>query len=190
MFPLSFLDILVIGIGLAMDAFAVSVCKGLTMPRRNLLKTLIIAGYFAFFQMIMPLIGFFIGTQFSEIVSSVDHWIAFVLLALIGGNMIRESFGSEEHQTGDDVSCRVMFPLAVATSIDALVTGITFAFLSANVWISILVIGIVTFVLCVAGVLLGRLVGAKLEKRAQLLGGIVLILIGLKILLEHLGVLA
>ena len=180
-------DIVIIGFGLAMDAFAVSVCKGLAMPRRDLKKAAIIGGYFAFFQMLMPLIGYFLGAQFSSVVQSIDHWIAFVLLAIIGGMMIRESFHPDSEASNDDVSFKVMFPLAIATSIDALVTGITFAFMSVNIWTSILLIGLVTFVVCIAGVFLGRLVGQKLESRAKLLGGIVLILIGLKILIEHLS---
>ena len=187
---MEFWDILLIAFGLAMDAFAVSVCKGLTLPHRDLKSTLIIAGYFGVFQAVMPLIGFFVGRQFSTFVASVDHWIAFILLVLIGGMMIRESFQREEESMTADVSVRVMLPLAVATSIDALVTGVTFAFLSVNIWISVLLIGAVTFILCCAGVLLGRIVGAKLEKRAQLLGGIVLIMIGIKILIEHLSGLA
>ena len=187
---MSFWDILVIGFGLAMDAFAVSVCKGLSMPRRDLGKTAIIAGYFAFFQMLMPLIGFLVGSQFRSVVESLDHWIAFILLSIIGGLMIRESFHPEEDQANADVSFRIMLPLAVATSIDALVTGVTFAFLSVSIWTAILWIGVITFAMCVAGVFLGRLAGARLESRAKLLGGIVLILIGLKILVEHLSGLA
>ena len=183
-------DILVIGFGLAMDAFAVSVCKGLSFSRRDWKKTFLIAGYFAVFQMIMPLIGYFLGSRFSSVVSSFDHWIAFILLTLIGGNMIWESFHPEEKQENGDVSFRVMLPLAVATSIDALVTGITFAFLSVRIWTAVLIIGLVTFLLCMAGVLLGRLLGRKLEKYSKLLGGIVLILIGFKILIEHLSGLA
>ncbi len=184
---MNFWDILLIGVGLAMDAFAVSVCKGLSMPRRSISKSLIIAGWFAVFQMVMPLAGYLIGVQFSGVVASVDHWIAFVLLTLIGGNMIRESFHPEEDQANDDVSPKVMLPLAVATSIDALATGVTFAFLSVNLWTAVLIIGGVTFAICIAGVLLGRMLGSRLERRAKLLGGVVLILIGLKILIEHLS---
>ena len=187
---MSFWDILIIGFGLAMDAFAVSVCKGLMMPRRNLKHALIIAGYFAVFQIGMPLIGYFVGAAFSGFVASVDHWIAFILLSLIGGNMIRESFHPEEDRIDDSVTFRVMLPLAVATSIDALVTGVTFAFMSVSVWTAVLVIGAVTFLLCMIGVGLGRALGAKLKDRARLLGGAVLILIGLKILIEHLSGLA
>lgn len=179
-------DIAVIGFGLAMDAFAVSVCKGLAMRRREVKKAVIIGAWFALFQMAMPLLGFLAGTSFSSFVSSVDHWIAFVLLSLIGGNMIRESFHPDEDKANDDVAVRVMLPLAVATSIDALVTGITFAFLSVNIWLAVGLIGAITFAISFSGVFLGKLAGRKLEKYAGLLGGIVLILIGLKILIEHL----
>ena len=179
-------DILLIGFGLAMDAFAISVCKGLTMPRRDWKKTLIIAAWFGIFQAGMPLLGWLLGARFSAVVASVDHWIAFVLLSLIGGNMIREALHPDEDTLDDDVSFRVMLPLAVATSIDALVTGVTFAFMSVSVWLAVSVIGGVTFVLCIVGVLLGRVLGNVLKDRARLLGGIVLILMGLKILIEHL----
>ena len=179
-----FLDVLLIGVGLAMNAFAVSVCKGMTMPRQAVRKALIVAGYFAVFQALMPLLGFILGSGFSPLVSSLNRWIAFILLALIGVLMIRESFHPEEAGANDDVSFKVMLPLAVATSIDALATGVSFAFMNANVWYAVSIIGLVTFLLCFAGVLLGRVAGEKLQKRARLLGGIVLILIGLKILLE------
>ena len=180
-------DILIIGFGLAMDAFAVSVCKGLAIGKRDLRKTVIIAAYFAVFQMLMPLLGYLIGAQFSAFMASVDHWIAFVLLGLIGGNMIRESLHGKEEDVTADISPRVMLPLAVATSIDALVTGMTFALTQTRLLLSVTLIGLVTFAVCAAGVHLGRLVGRKLEKRAEILGGIVLILIGLKILIEHLS---
>ena len=180
-------DILVIGFGLAMDAFAVSVCKGLVIGRRDIPKTVIIAGWFAAFQMLMPLIGFLIGERFSGFVASIDHWIAFILLGIIGGNMIRESFSQDGEHATADVSVKTMLPLAVATSIDALITGVTFAFMRVNLWMSVGLIGAVTFLLSAAGVCLGRMAGKKLEKHAELLGGIVLILIGLKILIEHLS---
>ncbi len=183
---MTFQDILFIGIGLAMDAFAVSVCKGLAMSRADLGKALIIAAWFAFFQMGMPLLGWAAGTGFSNLVAGIAPWIAFVLLALIGGMMIRESLHPEDRPADDSVAFRVMLPLALATSIDALATGITFAFLSVGIWSAVGVIGAVTFLLCVAGFYLGRMVGQKLEKQARLVGGIVLILIGLKILAEHL----
>ena len=179
-------DILLIGVGLAMDAFAVSVCKGLTSSRPDPGKALIIGCWFALFQMAMPLVGWGAGSAFSNLVAGVAPWIAFVLLALIGGQMIRESLHPEESPDAGDVSFRVMLPLAVATSIDALVTGVTFAFLSVNIWTAISLIGAVTFLFCLAGFFLGRLLGSRLEKHARLLGGVVLVLIGVKILLEHL----
>ncbi len=184
---MSFGDILMIAVGLAMDAFAISVCKGLVLPPRSWKKTAVIAGWFSLFQMLMPTLGWLAGSRFSSAVAGVSHWIAFALLALIGGNMIRESFHPDEEKTGADTSFRVMLPLAVATSIDALITGVTFAFLNTSIWFPILVIGLITFALSAAGVLLGRLAGSRLEKYATLTGGIVLILIGLKILLEHLA---
>ena len=183
---MSVFDVMLIGFGLAMDAFAVSVCKGLVIGERDPRKTVIIAGYFAVFQMLMPLAGYLAGAQFSGVVQKVDHWIAFLLLGIIGGNMIRESFRVEEEPVTADVSFRAMLPLAVATSIDALITGVTFAFMQVHLWTSVLIIGGITFLLCAAGVELGLLVGKKLEKRAELLGGVVLILIGLKTLIEHL----
>ena len=183
---MSILDVLIIGFGLAMDAFAVSVCKGLEIGKRDLRKTMIIAGYFAAFQMLMPLIGHLIGERFSAFVASVDHWIAFFMLGVIGGNMIREAVRGAEEKATADVSAKTMLPLAIATSIDALVTGVTFAFMQVDLWFSAGVIGGVTFVTCAVGVWLGRLAGKKLEKRAQLLGGCVLIGIGLKTLIEHL----
>jgi len=186
---MSLADVFLIGVGLAMDAFAVSVCKGLTMPKKSIGKAMIIAAYFAIFQILMPLIGYLVGAEFKGLVESVDHWIAFILLALIGGNMIREALSGESENMNDDVSFRTMLPLAVATSIDALITGVTFAFMEVNLTQSLIIIGSVTFVLSAVGVALGRVVGEKLQKRAELVGGIVLILIGLKILLEHLGIL-
>jgi len=185
-----FWDILGIGFGLAMDAFTASVCKGMslgTIPDRSRLRiTMIIAGWFAAFQMGMPLIGYFAGRQFSSLVSGAASWIAFGLLLVVGGLMIRESFHPEEDTGSGDVSFRTMLPLAVATSIDALATGVSFAFLSVNIWTAVGIIGAVTFVLCAVGVLLGRAAGEKLGSRARLLGGIVLILIGVRILLESL----
>ena len=183
---MTFFDIFLIGFGLAMDAFAVSVCKGLVIGKRDIRKTVVIAAYFAGFQMLMPLIGYLIGGRFSGFISEVDHWIAFIMLGLIGGNMIRESRHHEEEQVTADVSPKAMLPLAVATSIDALITGVTFAFMQVDLWFSVTMIGLITFILSAAGVRLGRQAGAKLEKHAELIGGIVLILIGVKILIEHL----
>ena len=138
----------------------------------------------------MPLIGYFIGIRFADFVTNVDHWIAFVLLALIGGNMIKESFEKGEEKVQPDFSVKAMFPLAVATSIDALTIGITLAFLNVNIWIAAAVIGIITFALSAAGVYIGYHFGAKLGSKAGILGGVVLICLGIKIFLEHLGVIA
>ncbi|MBQ3848621.1 MAG: manganese efflux pump [Clostridia bacterium] len=185
---MNILDMILIGIGLAMDACAVAICKGLAMKEKSIVKALIIAGYFAVFQMVMPLIGFFLGDRFKGIVESIDHWIAFGLLVLIGANMIREALSKKDKEETDDVSPKIMIPLAIATSIDALVAGVTFAFLDVNLPLCIAIIGIITFGLCVLGVVLGRLVGQKLKKKAELIGGIILICLGVKILLEHLHV--
>ena len=187
---MSFFEIAVIGVGLAMDALAVSVCKGLAMKKMNWRSAAVIAAWFGFFQFLMPVIGWLLGSAFSDLAESIDHWIAFVLLALIGANMIREALSGEEETTNDSIAPKVMLPLAVATSIDALTVGITFAFFKINVWAASLLIGGITFVICILGVKLGNRFGEKLGSRAQILGGVVLILIGLKILLEHLGILA
>ena len=182
-------EITVIGIGLAMDAFAVSVCKGLSMKKVDWKKTLIIALYFGIFQALMPVLGYFLGSTFSSFVEKVDHWIAFILLAIIGGNMIKESTDNEEEKRNDNVDVKTMVLLAVATSIDALAVGVTFAFFKVNLLFSISIIGIITFVLSVLGVIIGNKFGDKFQNRAELAGGIILIIIGLKILLDHLGIL-
>ena len=186
---MSLWETVIIGAGLAMDALAVSICKGLAMKRMNLRSALVIAAWFGGFQALMPLLGSVLGIAFRGEVESFDHWIAFVLLALIGANMIRESLSGEQEKVSDDISFKVMLPLAVATSIDALTVGITFALLGTNIVLSALLIGAITFVICFFGVFLGTRFGEKLGSRAELAGGIALILIGLKILLEHLGVL-
>ena len=183
------LEIVLIGIGLAMDAFAVSICKGLSMSKLDWKKAFIIALYFGGFQALMPIIGYFLGINFSDLVTSIDHWIAFILLSIIGGNMIKESFDDEEEKRNDMVDFKTMIVLAIATSIDALAVGITFAFLKANILISAIFIGIITFLISLFGVKIGNKFGDKFQNKAELLGGIILILIGLKILLEHLGVL-
>ena len=182
-------EITVIGIGLAMDAFAVSVCKGLSMKKVDWKKTLIIALYFGIFQALMPVLGYFLGSTFSSFVEKVDHWIAFILLAIIGGNMIKESTDDEEEKRNDNVDVKTMLLLAVATSIDALAVGVTFAFFKVNLLLSISIIGIITFALSVLGVIIGNKFGDKFQNRAELAGGIILIIIGLKILLDHLGIL-
>jgi len=150
------LEIILIGIGLAMDAFAVSVCKGLAMKKLNWKKSIIIATYFGFFQMIMPVMGYFLGTTFEGLVSNIDHWIAFILLTIIGANMIKSSFGDESENCNEKIDFKTMIFLAIATSIDALAVGITFAFFKANLFASVLIIGIITFIL--------SLIGTKLRK--------------------------
>lgn len=188
-------EVFLIGVGLSMDAFAVSVCKGLGMKRLDKGQLAVIALFFGVFQAAMPLVGWFLGRQFEEYITAVDHWIAFALLAAIGGKMLWEAFhddGGEcsecapsEQSAGLDFKELTM--LAVATSIDALAVGITFAFLGVDILSSVLVIGFTTFVLSGIGVVLGHQFGSRFEKPATILGGVVLVLIGFKILFEHLG---
>lgn len=187
------IEIFLIGVGLSMDAFAVAVCKGLNMKKINYLHTVIIALFFGAFQAIMPLLGWFLGKQFEAYITSIDHWIAFILLGIIGGKMVYEAITEKEEEavadTEEKLDIKELFLLAVATSIDALAVGITFAFLKVDITFSICVIGTTTFVLSCVGVAIGNIFGAKYQARAELAGGIILVLIGLKILLEHLGVL-
>jgi len=178
-----------VGIGLSMDAFAVAVCKGLSMKKLNLKKAIIIALYFGIFQALMPAIGYLLGSTFEELVTKIDHWIAFVLLLLIGGNMIKEAFSKESENINDSIDFKTMFVLAIATSIDALAVGITFAFLRMNLLLSVTIIGITTFLLSMLGVKIGNKFGNKYENKAKCVGGLILILIGTKILIEHLGIL-
>lgn len=182
-------NLFLIAVGLSMDAFAVSVCKGLAMEKAPLKKAAIAGIWFGGFQALMPLAGYLLGSQFEKYITSIDHWIAFILLGLIGGNMIKESFSKEEEETSSTMYFKEMFLLAVATSIDALAVGITFAFLQVNILPAVSLIGITTFVLSVIGVKVGNLFGSRYKSRAELAGGIILILIGIKILLEHLGIL-
>jgi putative Mn2+ efflux pump MntP len=182
-------EILLLGISLAMDAFAVSICKGLSMKKINWKKAIIIGLYFGIFQALMPVIGYFLGTTFQSLVTNIDHWIAFILLALIGGNMIIEAISEDESENcNDNVDFKTMIVLAIATSIDALAVGITFAFLNINVPMAVTLIGIITFIISLIGVKIGNKFGSKYEDKAEIVGGIVLILIGIKILLEHLGI--
>lgn len=178
-------EILLVSISLGMDAFAVSVCKGLSMSKMNWNKAVIVASYFAIFQMIMPVIGYFLGKSFEEIITAYDHWIIFILLGIIGINMIKESFEENKEKQNDSVKVKEMLGLAIATSIDALAVGITFAFLNVNMIIAINCIGIITFLLCIIGVKIGNVFGDKYKKKAEIAGGTILILMGLKILLEH-----
>lgn len=183
------LEILLIAIGLAMDAFAVSICKGLSMKKMNWKKALIIGGYFGFFQALMPILGYFLGSTFENLVTKIDHWIAFGLLVLIGANMLKEAFANDEENYNDDVKFKTMIVLAIATSIDALAVGITFAFLQANILISAVVIGIITFAISIVGVKIGNKFGDKYERKAETVGGLILIFMGIKILFEHLEIL-
>lgn len=183
-------EIFAIGVALAMDAFAVSICKGLSMKKINWKKAIIIGLYFGAFQALMPVIGYFLGTTLSGFVEKIDHWIAFVLLSIIGGNMIKESTDDEVEKRNDKVDFKTMLVLAIATSIDAMAVGVTFAFLKTNLVLAISIIGIITFIISVLGVIIGNKFGDKFQNKAELIGGIVLIIIGLKILLEHLGIIA
>ena len=181
------IELFLIAVGLSMDAFAVSVCKGLAMPKCTFKKAAIVGLWFGGFQALMPAIGYVLGAQFQETIASIDHWIAFVLLALIGGNMIHEALDNDEEDADASLDVKTMFLLAVATSIDALAIGITFAFLKVNIIPAVCFIGIVTFIISFAGVKIGNVFGARYKNKAEIVGGIILILLGLKILLEHLG---
>lgn len=181
------IELFLIAVGLSMDAFAVSVCKGLAMPKCTFKKAAIVGLWFGVFQALMPAIGYILGAQFQEAIASIDHWIAFVLLALIGGNMIHEALDNDEEEADASLDVKTMFLLAVATSIDALAIGITFAFLKVNIIPAVCFIGIVTFIISFAGVKIGNVFGARYKNKAEIVGGIILILLGLKILLEHLG---
>lgn len=181
------IELFLIAVGLSMDAFAVSVCKGLAMPKCTFKKAAIVGLWFGGFQALMPAIGYILGAQFQEAIASIDHWIAFVLLALIGGNMIREALDNDEEEADASLDVKTMFLLAVATSIDALAIGITFAFLKVNIIPAVCFIGSVTFIISFAGVKIGNVFGARYKNKAEIVGGIILILLGLKILLEHLG---
>lgn len=181
------IELFLIAVGLSMDAFAVSVCKGLAMPKCTFKKAAIVGLWFGGFQALMPAIGYILGAQFQEAIASIDHWIAFVLLALIGGNMIHEALDNDEEEADASLDVKTMFLLAVATSIDALAIGITFAFLKVNIIPAICFIGIVTFIISFAGVKIGNVFGARYKNKAEIVGGVILILLGLKILLEHLG---
>ncbi|MBQ4578406.1 MAG: manganese efflux pump [Clostridia bacterium] len=194
---MGFGELALLAVGVSMDAFAVSICKGLAMKRATLGSMATVGGWFGGFQALMPLIGFFLGTLFSAAIEAVDHWVAFGLLGIIGFNMLRDAFEkkdeccccAEEHNA--DLGARTMFVMAVATSIDALAVGISLAMAGGvNIWLSVLLIGLTTFSFSAAGVKIGSLFGAAFEKKAQLAGGVILIALGVKILLEHLGVLA
>lgn len=182
---MSFFELFVIGIGLSMDAFAVSICKGLSVGKIRYKHMLLAGLWFGGFQALMPLIGYFLGSAFERYVVSVDHWIAFILLGIIGGNMIKESRESDGEQN-DSFAFLTMLLLAVATSIDALAVGITFAFLQVNIWLAITTIGCTTFFCSVIGVKVGSIFGTKYKSKAEFFGGAVLVAMGIKILIEHL----
>lgn len=186
------IEILLISVSVAMDAFAVSIGKGLTVTRVRPVDAIKTALWFGGFQALFPLLGFFAANTFSKYVTAVDHWIIFALLAFIGGNMIREAFGEEEENSRETAwfDWRHMLPLAVACSIDAFAVGVSFAFMKVNIWFSVIVIGVVTGAFSAAGLYIGRVFGARWQKPAQITGGAVLVLIGLRVLLEHLGFIA
>lgn len=191
---MGFLELVLIGVGLSMDAFAVSICKGLSMRKVDKKYMLVLAAFFGGFQALMPTLGWFLGSQFQTYITAIDHWIAFILLTLIGGKMILDVIkekGENEEVCPDDsvrIDLKEFFLLAVATSIDALAVGITFAFLQVKLASSVTIIGCITFCFTIAGVLIGNVFGTKFKDKATILGGVILIAIGVKILLEHLGI--
>lgn len=178
-----------LAVGLSMDAFAVSICKGLAMKKATMGKAAIVGLWFGGFQAGMPALGYLLGTQFKDQITAIDHWIAFLLLGMIGMNMIKEARSDEEEETDDSLAVKVMFLLAVATSIDALAVGITFAFLNVNIAMAALLIGACTFFISATGVKIGNIFGTRYKSRAEFAGGVILVLLGIKILLEHLQVL-
>ena len=192
---MSFIELFLIGVGLSMDAFAAAICQGLSMTRIKWVHALTVGLYFGGFQALMPFIGWMLGSQFADRIQQYDHWIAFILLVLIGGNMIREALsGDEEDAAQAETDLRLdhkkLFLMAIATSIDALAIGVTFAFLETAILPAIGIIGCTTFCISVAGVAVGCWFGARYKKRAEITGGAILVLLGIKILLEHLGILA
>lgn len=186
---MSIFELFLLAVGLSMDAFAVSICKGLSVKALKPKHALLAGIYFGGFQALMPVIGYFAGSYFADIISSYDHWVVFVLLVFIGGNMIRESFEKEEDDVNDSFGFQTMLLLAIATSIDALAVGVSFAFLRVNILYAASFIGIITFILSALGIKIGNIFGSRYKSKAELTGGIILILIGLKVLLEHLGLL-
>lgn len=185
---MSILDLFILAVGLSMDAFAVSVCKGLSLGKIKPKHMCIAGAWFGGFQALMPLIGYFLGSFFAEMIEKYDHWVAFVLLTFIGGNMMKESFGKDE-KVDSSMDVKSMLLLAIATSIDALAVGVTFAFLQVQIVPAVSFIGVITFIFSAVGVKIGSLFGTKYKSKAELFGGIVLVLIGIKILLEGIGVL-
>ena len=188
---MGFGELMLLAVGVSMDAFAVSICKGLAMKKATLKAGLTCGIWFGGFQALMPVIGFFLGMLFAKAIQAIDHWVAFVLLGIIGISMLREAFSQEEESHDADLSVKTMFVMAGATSIDALAVGISLAMAGdVNIWAAIALIGGFTCAFCTVGVKIGNIFGSKLEDKAQIAGGVILILLGVKILLEHLGVLA
>lgn len=185
---MSILELFLLAVGLSMDAFAVSVCKGLAVKKLRVRHALLAGLYFGGFQALMPVIGYFAGGLFSDIISSYDHWVVFVLLLLIGGNMVKEALSKDEETVNDSFGFSTMLLLAVATSIDALAVGVSFAFLDVNILYAALFIGITTFILSAVGIKIGNIFGTRYKAKAEFAGGVILILIGFKVLLEHLGI--
>lgn len=183
---MNFWELFIIAVGLSMDAFAVSICKGLSVRKVTVREGISVAVWFGGFQALMPLLGFFLGVTFSDFVSNIDHWIAFILLSIIGGNMVKEAFSKDAGEVSPDFSFKTMLAMAVATSIDAFAIGVTLAFLNANIWISVLLIGITTAAFSVAGLYIGNAFGSHYKSKAELAGGIILIIMGVKILIDHL----
>ena len=195
---MGFSELMILAVGVSMDAFAVSICKGLAMKKATMKAGLTCGLWFGGFQALMPLIGFFLGTLFADAIEAVDHWVAFILLGIIGINMLKEAFDKEECEccadANADLSAKTMFVMAVATSIDALAVGISLAMAGLDIWgmdgifAAVILIGLCTCAFCTAGVKIGNVFGARFEKKAQIAGGVILILLGLRILLEHLGI--
>lgn len=183
---MSILEIVLIGVGLAMDAFAVSICKGLAMRKMNYQKAIIIAAFFGVFQALMPALGYILGMTFASKIAAIDHWVAFILLGLIGGNMIKESMSNDDECQDDSLRIGNLIMLSIATSVDALAVGITFAFFDVSLLLSISIIGIITFIICIMGVKVGNVFGEKYKNKAELAGGLILIAMGAKILIDHL----
>ena len=183
---MSLIELFILAVGLSMDAFAVSICKGLSVPRLRPGHMLLCGVYFGGFQALMPLIGWLLGVQFQSLITSIDHWIAFVLLGIIGLNMVKESRSQDEECPNASFSAKAMLPLAIATSIDALAVGVTFAFLDVDILPAVAFIGVITFLCSAVGVKIGHVFGLKYKSKAELFGGAVLIAMGLKILIEHL----
>lgn len=186
---MSLWELFIIAVGLSMDACAVSICKGLSVQKVTFKHAATCGGYFGAFQALMPVIGFVLGVQFRSLITGIDHWIALILLGLIGANMIREALSGEEEEVNCSFCFRAMLPLAIATSIDALAVGVTFAIMDigSKIVFAVIFIGVVTFLLSAIGVKIGNLFGMKFKSKAELFGGIVLVLMGLKIFLEDLG---